>query len=186
MKNKHPIDRLIAGMNRVDFVVMVIAQLLLAAMVVITFVSVLGRTFLHVSVPDDLLFQEMLMVAVVFLPLSYVQSVGGHLEVTVLSDRFSKKVQTALIGLGLVLALMIFSWMAYLSFKQAIESYSLGEVAYGSVLYIPEWPAKALIPLGLAWWSLRILLQIMFTRARPNEAQNELRQALDSSVSHNN
>src|SRR5690606_10643019 len=74
--------------NAVDRVLVLIAQGLLGLMVAITFVSVVGRTFFNWSVPDDVILAEFLMVALVFLPLGWVQSIGGHLEVTVLTDLF--------------------------------------------------------------------------------------------------
>lgn len=90
-------------MNAVDRWLILFAQLMLAVMVLITFVSVIGRTFLNTSVPDDLLIMELLMVVLVFLPLSWVQSLGAHLEVTVLTDFFPEAVQKALVSFGLFL-----------------------------------------------------------------------------------
>jgi TRAP-type C4-dicarboxylate transport system permease small subunit len=166
-------------MDAVDRVVVVIAQLLLVAMVCVTFVSVVGRTFFNTSVPDDLLINEMIMVALVFLPLSYVQSVGGHLEVTVLSDLLPQKVQNALVTAALVLGIVVFGMVAYLSWGQFMEAWESGEIGYSSVLDIPEWPAKLLIPFGIAWWCLRMSVQLVLPAARPVEADNELRQALE-------
>lgn len=168
-------------MNAVDRVVVVIAQSLLAGMVLVTFVSVVGRTFFSSSVPDDLLMQEMLMVAIVFLPLSYVQSVGGHLEVTVLSDSLPRKIQALLTLLGLLLGVIAFGWMAYLAWVKAYDAYLSGVYAFSSVLYIPEWPAKMLIPIGLGWWCLRMAVQLVLPSARPVEAETELNQALEGS-----
>lgn len=166
-------------MDGVDRAIVLVAQLLLAAMVLLTFASVTLRTFFNSSIPDDLLMQEMLMVAVVFLPLSYVQSVGAHLEVTVLSDLLPKAVQRALMTLGLALGIVAFGWMTYLAWQQALEAYLSGELAYTSVLDIPEWPAKMLVPLGLGWWCLRMMVQLLVPVARPEEAETELRQALE-------
>lgn len=170
---------IVGFIDSVDRFVLVIAQLLLAAMVLLTFVSVSLRTIFNSSIPDDLLMQEMLMVAVVFLPLSYVQSVGAHLEVTVFSDLLPRPIQNALVMLGLVLGIVAFGWMSYLAWLQAVESYASGEIAYSSMLNLPEWPAKILIPIGLGWWCLRMTVQLLLPAARVTEADTELNQVLE-------
>lgn len=166
-------------MDGIDRVIVLIAQLLLGSMVLLTFVSVTLRTFFNSSVPDDVLMQEMLMVAIVFLPLSYVQSVGAHLEVTVLSDLLPEPAQKGLTVLGLALGILAFGWMTYLAWEQAAEAFASGELAYTSVLDIPEWPAKMLVPIGLGWWTLRMMVQLLLPSTRPKEADTELRQALE-------
>lgn len=170
-------------MDAVDRLLVLVAQLLLGCMVLLTFVSVMGRTFINKTVPDDLLINEMLMVAIVFLPLSYVQSVGAHLEVTVLTDVLPKKVQEFLATAGLAAGVVVFGLVAYLGWINAYDSYESGAVGWSSVLYIPEWPAKMLIPLGVGWWCLRMLVQLLIPNARPAHAETELSQALDETDS---
>lgn len=162
----HSVNRL---MDRIDGFLILIAKLMLAFMVVVTFVSVIGRSFFNTSVPDDLLLAEMMMVALVFLPLSWVQSMGAHLEVTVLTDFFPQWLQKALVTMGLCLGLLIFGVMAYLSGVAAYEAYVFNELAYNSMLNLPDWPAKAVIPLGLGWWCLRMLVHLVWPRIRPGE-----------------
>ncbi|WP_232802335.1 TRAP transporter small permease [Alloalcanivorax mobilis] len=157
------------GMSLVDTVFIVIAKLMLCAMVLVTFLSVIGRTFFNTPLPDDLLISEMLMVALVFLPLSWVQSQGAHLEVTVLTDFLPKPVQTLLVSIGLLLGLAVFGTMTYVSWMSAHDAFVFDELAYNSVLDLRDWPAKMLIPLGLAWWCLRILTQLLWPASRPDD-----------------
>jgi len=164
-------------MNAVDRWLILFAQLMLAGMVLITFVSVVGRTFLDTSVTDDLLIAELLMVVLVFLPLSWVQSLGAHLEVTVLTDFFPEAVQKALVSFGLLLGLVMFGGMAYVSLQSAYKSYVFGELAYNSVLNLRNWPAKMLIPLGLGWWCLRMAIQLIWPATR-HDAETEFKSAL--------
>lgn len=165
-------------MNRIDRVLIAVAQCLLVAMVLLAFTSVCARIFLNQSVPDDILISELLMVAIVFLPLGYVQSVGAHLEVTVLTDHLSLKIQSMLKSLGLLLGISIFGLMAYVGWLNAYEDYQSGAYGWSSTLYIPIWPAKMMIPLGLAWWCLRMLAQLTIPAAREHEMETELSQAL--------
>ena len=164
-------------MNAVDRWLILFAQLMLAVMVLITFASVIGRTFFNTSIPDDLLISELLMVVLVFLPLGWVQSLGAHLEVTVLTDFFPEVIQKGLVSFGLLLGVMMFGGMAYVSWESAYEAYIFGELAYNSVLDLRDWPAKMLIPIGLGWWCLRMLVQLIWP-ANIHEGENEFKSAL--------
>lgn len=169
--------------NAVDRVLVLIAQGLLGLMVAITFVSVVGRTFFNWSVPDDMILAEFLMVALVFLPLGWVQSIGGHLEVTVLTDLFPKKLVSFLVGVGLLFGFVMFALMTYLSWLSAYESFVYKEVAYASVLWLQEWPVRMLIPFGLAWWCLRMLTHLLWPQLRPQK-ESEFEQALRETESY--
>jgi len=165
-------------MDRVDTAVILVSKILLALMVFVTFVSVIGRDFFGRSIPDDLLISEMLMVAVVFLPLGWVQAEGAHLEVNVLSNYMPIKMQNCLVIFGMVLGVVIFGLMAYMSWESAYRAYVFNEISYNSVLGIPKWPAKMLIPFGLGWWCLRLLVQLIWPSARP-EHFNEFQSAIE-------
>ena len=160
-------DKLTRSMDAVDTIFVLVAKFILGAMVAVTFVSVVARTFFNSSVPDDLLINEMFMVALVFLPLSWVQSIGAHLEVTVLTDLFSASVQKILVSFGLLLGLIIFGAMTYASWHTAYEAYVFDERAYNSALGLRDWPAMLIIPLGLAWWCLRLFIQLVVPASRP-------------------
>ncbi|MBK1875056.1 TRAP transporter small permease [Marinobacter sp. 1-3A] len=167
-------------LDTVDKQIVRLGQLMLASMVMLTFVSVVGRTFFSSAVPDDLLISEMLMVAVVFMPMAYVQSQDGHLEVTVLTDHLPLPVQTGLQTVGLIFGVIFFGLMAYLSGRMAWESWEYQEIAYASSLGIPEWPVKAIIPLGLGWWCIRMVVQLVIPSSRHRHL-NDFDQALEES-----
>jgi TRAP-type C4-dicarboxylate transport system permease small subunit len=159
-------------MDAVDRLLMRIATVLLLSMVLVTFISSIGRAVFNRSLPDDILISEILMVAVVFLPLGYVQARGGHLEVTVLTERMAPRVQEYFYVAGLVLGLLFIGSMTYFTARLAIESFTTGELAYGSLLNIPEWLARGLIPIGLSWWWLRMALQLFLPQTRPRSGSD--------------
>lgn len=151
----------------IDWLTVNVAKLLLVAMGLLTFVSVIGRAVFHAPVPDDLLLSEIFMVAVVFLPLGWVQAQGVHMEVTVLTDLFPRKLQSRLFVFGLLCGLVAITGVAYVSLLDAIGAYVLEEVGYNSEFDILLWPVKALIPAGLFLWSLRMLVQLVWPGLRP-------------------
>lgn len=184
MSNNNATAVIVRVMNAIDRCLLVLAQIVLASLMTMTFVNVLGRSLFHVSVPDSLIISEMMMVAIVFLPLGYVQSVGSHIEVTVLTDLMSKRIQDALFAVGLALGVLVFGLMTWLGWLSAHEAFLSGSYGFNGVLYLPEWPVKMLIPLGLGWWCLRMLLQLLLPSTRPVEQETELEQALRDTKSH--
>lgn len=172
-------SRLLRFMDRTDDVIAVIGQALLAAMVAVTFISVVGRTFFSHPLPDDVNFSELMMVAVIYLPLGYVQREGAHLEVTVLTERLPQAVQSFLVSVGLVLGIVMFSVATYFSAQAAYEAYSYGTTAYASTLGLLEWPVRALIPVGFAWWCIRMLIHLIAPGTRPAR-RSELDEALSA------
>ncbi|AFT71303.1 TRAP transporter, DctQ-like membrane protein [Alloalcanivorax dieselolei B5] len=168
------------AMDRIDTILVFLAQLILAALMMLTFVNVVGRALFQQSLPDGLIVSEMMLVAIVFLPLSYVQSMGAHLEVTVFTDLLPARVQKALFCAGLAAGILVFGHMAWLGWLSAHESFKTGGYGFSAILYIPEWPARMLIPLGLGWWCLRMLTQLIWPSSQPEQAESELQLALEN------
>jgi TRAP-type C4-dicarboxylate transport system permease small subunit len=121
------------------------------------FVSVLGRTFLGQSVPDDVVIAENLMPLIVTLPLAYVAARRGHIEVEVFTNFLPWRGRLALRIFGSLVGLTLFGLIAWSAFNVALSDYERGRF-YEGVLRIPQWPAKAFFVVGLGLLSLRLMV----------------------------
>ena len=160
------------AVDAVDSAAILVGEVGLFVLMTIIFVSVLGRSFFGFSIPDRTIFTEILMVVIVFLALGHVQKLGGHLAVTILSDRLPARVNQVLGSFALVLGIAIFGGAAWFSAEVAIDAYRSDAIFFSSLLDIKRWPALALVPAGLIWWALRMLLQLVTPSERP-EQQSE-------------
>lgn len=146
--------------NILDRCFMSIALLCILLIMLLTSIDMLLRWIFHISIPSLFEFTEdYLMVGLVFLSLSYVYSIGGHIRVSFLDKIIPAKIHyisnivSKLLGCGLFVLIAYEGWLATL---QAIE---YNEMSSGLIRY-PMAPALVLVPLGSALLSVRIVLSI--------------------------
>lgn len=141
---------------------------------VLIFVSVLGRTFLGASIPDDVILAENLMPIIVALPLAYVAARRGHIEVEVFTNFLPERGRLSLRIFGSLLGLLLFGMIAWSAFNVALSDYERGRF-YEGLLRVPQWPAKAFFVVGLALLALRLALTTLqdlrtLLRGMPSDA----------------
>lgn len=134
-----------------------IAMIAIVLAATVIFLSVLGRTLLGVSIPDDVILAENLMPGIVALPLAYVAARRGHIEVEVFTNVLPARGRLALRMFGSLLGLVIFGLIAWSAWNVTLSDWERGRF-YEGVLRVPQWPAKALFVLGLGLLSLRLTL----------------------------
>lgn len=166
------------GMNRVDAIFAVLAEVALFGLMALIMVSVAGRTLFAASVPDGQIITEIVMAAMVFLTLGNAQRLGEHIEVTALAKLLPERVNSALQVCALVLGIMIFGGSAWFSARTAFLATQSDELFFSSLLDIRVWPALWLVPLGFLWWSLRMFIQIAVPESRPDTV-DRLQEVLD-------
>lgn len=152
-------DRLIAD----------IAGVALFLMMVLTVVSSLGRFLFSMPIPDMEAVDEMLLVAVVFLPLAYCQSLRQHVEVTLFTDPLGPRWQQRFVWMGCLIGLLSFAVLTYALGKGAADAYWTGD-AYLGVNKIVTWPARAAAVVGLAALMIRLALDLTVARREVGKA----------------
>ncbi|MFQ5829275.1 MAG: TRAP transporter small permease [Candidatus Methylomirabilia bacterium] len=144
----------------IDRVLVVVAIGALILMMGITTVSVIGRKWFNSPIPDDLVMSEMLMVFVVFLPLSYVQLHREHVFVTLFTDWMPRAAQLALETLGLLVGFAIFGVLTAATFTDFYGAWSVGAYVDGP-LELPEWPSRFVVFLGVLVFSVRLFVDLI-------------------------
>jgi TRAP-type C4-dicarboxylate transport system permease small subunit len=108
-----------------------------------------------------------LMVAAIFLSLSYGYRQGSYIRVTLLTGHLAGKtkitinyvVQVFSVGYGVLLV--------FATFKQALRTFEM-HTTLSSVSFIPLGPAYVIVPVGLFFMSLGMLLDL--PKVRKNES----------------
>ncbi|WP_136660631.1 TRAP transporter small permease [Nitratireductor sp. XY-223] len=119
--------------------------------------SVFGRYFVSKPIPDDLVLSEILMVFVVFLPLSYVQARKEHIFVSVFTDWMSNDSRAALETFGTLLGAIIVSVIACATSMDFYRAWDVGAY-YDGPLELPEWPGRLIVAIGLWLFAIRLAL----------------------------
>lgn len=100
------------------------------------------------------------MVAVVFLPLAYVELQQEHISVDVLVGRFPASVQLALYLFAGLLGLLYFGMLGYQSFLDALNATARLETAMANFRFY-LWPSRWALPTGFAAMCLAILANMI-------------------------
>jgi len=94
------LERIARGLRRIVFpassVVGVIGMIVLILMVLLTVADVLARRFLNAPITGVLSLTSLGLVVFVFLTLAYCASKGSHVELSILTSRFPKRVQAGI------------------------------------------------------------------------------------------
>ncbi|MFC1974509.1 TRAP transporter small permease subunit [Chloroflexota bacterium] len=125
-------------------------------LMLVVVVDVTGRYVLSLPLPGALELTEALLPLVVFLTIAYTQACGGHIRVTMLTDRLSLRKQTLLNLLVNSLGILCFSLLVWKTFSYSWSSWSIRETAWGVVAF-PLYPTKFGITLG----SLLLLFEFL-------------------------
>jgi TRAP-type C4-dicarboxylate transport system permease small subunit len=103
---------------------------------------------------------EFMVIGVVFLSITYVQTLRGHIKIEVATSWLPQKGQIALDILGYLIGIALFSVIAWQSGKIAWTAWQIKDVSMGMVKF-PLWPAKALVPFGTGLLCLQLLFDLI-------------------------
>lgn len=165
------IDR-VAG--AIENAAMTIAALAVLMMMLLVTVSVIGRGLATAKIagysladigvvlgpiPDDVIFQGLLMIGVIALPLAYIHRRDGHIAVTVTTDWMPTRLLTLLRIFGNLLALVFFFIIGW-AVAQEIPTDYVNDATYDGVFQISAVPMKVVFVLSILAFLIRIVFAI--------------------------
>ena len=149
----------------------IIAALALLMMMLHVSADVIGKYVFNAPIPGTAeVVASYYMVAVVFLPLAWVEITEGSIIVELLYDLFDRRAKILALLLGTTLSALFYGGLAWLSWSPAVQAWRIGEIVEGTWRVV-IWPTKFLLPVGLALACLVMvlrLLQIIVGRYLPN------------------
>jgi TRAP-type C4-dicarboxylate transport system permease small subunit len=104
--------------------------------------------------------EEYLMVALVFLSISYVYSKGGHVRVTLFEKYIPRHAKLIIDKIIEIMALSFFLLLAVAGWQAAFEAWEFNEISSSGLGY-PLAPAIFMVFLGCAATSLRIMISLL-------------------------
>jgi TRAP-type C4-dicarboxylate transport system permease small subunit len=128
----------------------------LLAMTAIEFLNAIGRK-LFIPVPSTIESVESLLVISVYFGVSLVALEGGHVNVTVVTDRLPPWALHLLDAVANLLAALVFGYLAAGAWDEALRSISVLEFRLG-VYRFPLWPFKTLYAFGLVLLTIQLTI----------------------------
>ncbi len=99
-----------------------------------------------------------LMIAAVFLAMTFAYRGGANIRVTFLVDRLPRTVKLVVNHLVQIASMLYCAGLVYATFKQALRTIATGTTL--SSIEIPQGPAYVLVPVGLFLATLMMLVDI--------------------------
>jgi TRAP-type C4-dicarboxylate transport system permease small subunit len=128
----------------------------LIAMTLIEFLNAIGRK-LFIPFPGAVESVESLLVVSVYFGVALVALEGGHVNVTIATERLPPSARHLLDAVANLLAAAVFGYLAAGAGAEAARSIALLEFRLG-VYRFPLWPFKTLFAAGLALLTIQLVL----------------------------
>ena len=104
------------------------------------------------------------MVALVFLPLAFVDRTGGHIAADVLTKRMGPKLRAAVAVVMDLIVLVTLAVLCWFTFREALRRTIEGEVWQSGQFLLPVWPSRWLLPIGSGMMALSVLARLICGR----------------------
>jgi TRAP-type C4-dicarboxylate transport system permease small subunit len=108
-----------------------------------------------------------LMVAAIFMAVGFGYRQGAYLRVTLLTDHMRGKVKTVVNTFVQVISLLYGVMLVVATYRQTLRTFEM-HTTLSSLDFIPVGPAYVIVPVGLFFMSLAMLLDI--TRVKKDES----------------
>ncbi|MHB8772689.1 MAG: TRAP transporter small permease subunit [Syntrophales bacterium] len=131
----------------------------LLLMTLIEVLNAVGRK-LFMPFPCSLEAVESLLVISVYLGVAIVALEGGHINVALLTDRFSAATQHGLDAFANFLGTLTFGFLAFGAWKEAFRALGIWEMRIG-VYRFPLWPFKLVFALGMTMLAVQLAVNVV-------------------------
>ncbi len=136
--------------------------------------DVMGRDLFNQAILGTFEMVEYLMIPTVFLALAFGQLEDVHINVDIAIQFLSPRARAGLGVLTLLLTLVVFVPMAWVSYLQAVQVYDQQLVS--TVLLIPRWPFQVVALVGVVAFCLAVLTDVAVAAARAAGWEIDLRE----------
>ncbi len=173
--------RLDLAYRRIEKALTYISIAIMLFVMCFVFSEVVMRYVFNSPIPGHLEGAELLLPMIVFLAISYTQSVNGHVGMNIIVDSLPPEIRKWLNFTTLVLSLLTCSVLSYFSFKFAYNTYLIDDVTM-TPPYWRVWPSAVTVPIGYMTISIRMYLQLyqsLRPDLMPEPVQEETMQSAD-------
>jgi TRAP-type C4-dicarboxylate transport system permease small subunit len=161
--------------RRLCLVLATIGAVALMVMMFLIALDVIGRDAFDHAILGTFEVVEYLMIPTVFLALAYGQFEDIHINVDVAIQSLSPRKRAGLNVVTLLMTLLVFLPMTWVSYTQAMKVY--GQKLASTVLLIPRWPFQVMALIGVAAFSLAIVMDLCVAIARAAGKEIDLQDA---------
>lgn len=147
--------------DKLEVILLRFSQLALLVMMVLTSLDALSRYFFSHSITGAYeITERYLMIILVFLSMSYVLKVNGHIRLDILFERFSQKVRNVLNIIFYIMIAVFAFFMGYEGLLITINALKNNLIMSGLIDF-PLWLSYIWIPIGSFVLMIRLVLNVI-------------------------
>jgi TRAP-type C4-dicarboxylate transport system permease small subunit len=161
-------DYLSALYDRLIRLLVFLSAIALCGMAAMIFIDVILRYFFNAPLPASVEMSQLIEPWVIFLPFAYTLAVGGHVQVTLVTMRLSKRWQRVCDLFAYGVDFLFFLVLCYYSFREFAHSFAIGEIMMAPIR-LRWWLGKMAMPIGMFFIALQCVFQILAIRKRIQE-----------------
>lgn len=149
--------------EKIDLFLFRISMLAVFIMMLLTAADVIIRRLFHSPLIGVYEFTEYyLMIVTVFLSMSYVMKMKGHVSLDLLVRKFPPKWSMYLNLLNYTLMTIFLIFVMYMGLELTLDALKTGKVGTGLVAW-PFWLSYIFVPIGTLFFVLRLFINIFTT-----------------------
>jgi len=154
-----------SGLYSISRVAAVIAAIVLALMMLVTVVDVVGRYFFNSPLKGTWEMVGLLLICAGTWGLGYCQMQRGHISISIILQRFSRRSQAAIRGFTYLIGLAAFSLICWRVFLMAKRYLFIVKGNVSDTLGIPYVPFMIMLSIGAGLMALILIIDLVRTFA---------------------
>jgi TRAP-type C4-dicarboxylate transport system permease small subunit len=123
-------------------------------------VDIFMRFFFNKPLPATWEISEVCMPIIVFLPFAYTLTRGGHVRVSLVTDRLSPRIRFGFEIISNSISFIICAMLTYWAWGHFWSSFVINEEMLAAIK-VPWWVGKMAMPIGMGFFAIRFLIQII-------------------------
>jgi TRAP-type C4-dicarboxylate transport system permease small subunit len=163
---------------RIEKALQIIAQVFVLLLMMATVANIIGR-FLGYPIIGAIEGSLLLLVFIVFLGLAYTQHQNAHIRVEIVLDWLAPRPRKIIELIAFIISLAILGVMIWQTGLEGFTAFQVKTYQPG-IISFPTWPGKLIIPLGLLFFIIEVIIQIiervrhLYNNPAPENRQNEV------------
>ena len=150
-----------AVLQKVSKVAAIVAAIVLAIMMLLTVADVIGRYFFLSPIKGTWEIVGLLLVCAGTWGLGYCQMQKGHISITVLLQRFSRRIQAVIRSLTYLIGLAAFSLICWRMFLMTVRYLTTMKSYVTDTLEIPYPPFMLMLSIGAGIMALVLIVDLV-------------------------
>jgi TRAP-type C4-dicarboxylate transport system permease small subunit len=161
------------GVIKIEKVLTDVSWIVTIAVTLMIVIDIVLRFFFNHPLPATWEISEVCMPAIVFLAFAYTLTLDQHVKMSLVKERVPPRVQVAFEMTSNLLSAGLCALLTYWSWRRFWSSFLTHEEILAAI-YVPWWPGKLMMPLGMGFFTLRYFMKFLNNMVRQDVEKNPL------------